>query len=151
MPTLVKNRRAYYDYEIIETYEAGIKLLGHEVKSLKAGQGNLNGSHVKVTPIDISLIGLNVPLYKKAGTLLNYDPMRTRKLLMHKNEIQSLSNKVNQQGYTLIPLSLYTKGSLIKVSIGLAKGKKKADKRRDIIKAQQDREIERTIKEAKLQ
>jgi SsrA-binding protein len=149
MPSLIKNRRAYYDYEIIETIEAGIKLLGYEVKSLKEGQGNLTGTHIKIDTNSVSLIGLTIPPYSKAGTILNYDPSRTRKLLMHKSEIKSLESKVNQQGYTLIPLVLYTKGGLIKLSLGLARGKKKEDKRKDIIEKQQKREIERTIKNAK--
>lgn len=150
MPTLIKNRRAYFDYEILETFEAGIKLLGYEVKSLKEGQGTLTGAHIKIASDSLNLIGLSIPLYTKAGTILNYDPSRTRRLLMHKSEIKSLEAKVNQQGYTLIPLVLYTKGGLIKLSLGLARGKKKTDKRKDIIEAQQKREIERTIKSAKL-
>ncbi len=150
MPSLIKNRRAHYDYEILETYEAGIKLLGFEVKALKEGQGTLTGAHIKITHDSVSLIGLNIPLYAKAGIILNYDPSRTRKLLMHKSEIKSLEGKVNQQGYTLIPLVLYTKGGLIKISVGLARGKKKSDKRQDLIEKQEKREIERTMKTARL-
>lgn len=149
MPTLIKNRRAYYDYEILETFEAGIKLLGHEVKSLKEGHGNLTGAHIKIEPKSLSLIGLSIPPYSKSGSLLNYDQSRTRNLLMHKSEIKALDIKVNQQGYTLIPLVIYTKGGLIKLSLGLARGKKKTDKRKSIMEAQEKREIERTIKDAR--
>lgn len=150
MPTLIKNRRAHYDYEILESFEAGIKLMGYEVKALKDGQGTLTGAHIKIAPDTVSLIGLNIPLYSKAGVILNYDPSRTRKLLMHKAEIKSLEGKVNQQGYSLIPLTLYTKGGLIKVEVGLVRGKRKADKRRDIMEAQEKREIERAVKNARL-
>ena len=110
----------------------------------------MTGAHVKISTNGVVLIGLNIPLYSKAGAVLSYDPSRTRELLMHKSEIESLDGKVNQQGYTVIPLVLYTKGGLIKISLGLARGKKKTDKRKDIIEAQEKREIERTMKKARL-
>lgn len=149
MPTITRNRKAYHDYEIIEKYEAGIKLLGVEVKALKEGKGNLTGTYVKQHGGRLNLIGFNLPPYSRAGKLLDYDPNRSRLLLLSQKEIDSLIDKIDKQGFTLIPLKFYTKGSLIKLEIGLAKGKKKSDKKRSLIEAQEKRDIERAIKTQK--
>lgn len=147
MSTLLRNRRAYHDYEITEKIEAGIKLTGQEVKAIKEGKGDLTGSHIKVDGEKLSLIGLNVPPYSKAGILQDYDPGRTRTLLCHKKEIAALRGKMDRQGFTLIPLKIYTKGTLLKLSFGIAKGKKRSDKRADIIKKQQQLESDRLTKQ----
>ncbi|PIR42574.1 SsrA-binding protein [candidate division WWE3 bacterium CG_4_9_14_0_2_um_filter_35_11] len=149
MSTIIRNRKAYHDYEIIEKYEAGIKLLGVEVKALKEGKGNLTGTYVKGTGGRLSLIGFNLPPYSKSGTLLDYDSTRTRLLLLTKKELDFLLDKTEKQGFTLIPLKFYTKGSLIKLEIGLAKGKKKSDKKRALMEAQEKRDIERDLKNQK--
>ena len=149
MPTLLRNRYAHYDYQIEEEYEAGIKLLGHEVKSLKEGKGTLAGTYVKVDQSGLSLVGLNIPLYSKAGiTLPYYDPQRTRRLLLNKTEIKSITGRVERSGYTVIPLKMYTKGTLLKLSIGLGRGKKKAQKKADLIAKERDRQAERELKES---
>lgn len=147
MSVSIKNRRVYREFEIIDEYEAGIKLKGSEVKAIKEGKGNLTGAHVKVGLKETWLIGFSIPPYSKSSNAENYDPIRTRKLLLNKSEISSLYGKTAQQGYTLIPLKVYTKGDIIKVSIGLARGRKKADKKAELIKKQLDRDLERATKE----
>jgi len=147
MPTLLRNRKAYYDYEIEDDYEAGIKLMGHEVKSLKEGRGSLTGTYVRVDENGLSLVGLNIPLYSKANVMQDYDPQRTRRLLLNKSEIKSIAGKVERSGYTVVPLRIYTKGTLIKLAIGLGKGKKKEQKKADLIAKERDRQAERELKE----
>lgn len=147
MPVLAINKRAHYDYEISETYEAGLVLLGHEVKSIKTGHINLKGAFVttkktnKELP-ELSLINAHIPLYKKTSQILNYDPYRSRKLLLRKKEVKYLIGKKQEQGLTLVPIKIYTKRSLVKLEFGIGKGKKKIDKRETIKK----REIDRTIR-----
>jgi SsrA-binding protein len=142
---LVRNRRAFHDYEILETFEAGIMLLGTEIKSLRAHGGNLAEAYVKVIENALWLIGSSIAPYR-FGSVYNHEERRDRKLLMHKREIAHLKEAVQQKGFTLIPLSLYLKGGRVKISIGLGKGKKKADKRQAIIEREKKREIDRAVK-----
>jgi SsrA-binding protein len=147
MSTLAFNKRANFDYDILEKYEAGLVLLGHEVKSVKTGHVNLKGAFVvlkragKKLP-EPYLINAHIPLYKHAGQMPAYDPYRSRKLLLKKNEIKFLVGKSREQGLTLAPIKIYTKRGFIKLEFGLGKGRKKVDKR-EVIKK---REIERSIR-----
>lgn len=136
MPVYLQNRRANYDYTFEEDYEAGIKLTGQEVKAIKEGKGNLAGAHIVFKGTEPFLINFNLPPYSRAGPIDNYDPARSRKLLLHEKEIKSLQGKVERQGYTLIPLKVYSQRNLIKVKIGLGRGKKKAEKKEYLIKKQ---------------
>ncbi len=137
MKEIAVNKKAYHDYEILETFEAGIKLLGSEVKSCKAGQVNLKGAYIKVavTPTKhlAYIIGMHIAPYKFARQE-GYDPLRTRELLLHKKEILKLAGKVKEKGLSIIPLKLYQKNGLIKLEIGLCKGKKLYDKREELKK-----------------
>lgn len=144
--SLISNRKAYHEYEILEEFEAGMKLLGTEVKSLKEGHGNLTGSYIMNKKGTFWLIGFNLPMYSKSGILPHYNPTRNRKILLHKEQIKSLTGKVERQGYTLVPLKIYQKGSILKLSVGLARGKKKGDKKQDQIKKQLQREVEKELK-----
>lgn len=147
MPSLAKNKRAFFDYEILERWEAGIILTGAEVKSVKAGQVNLKGSFVVLTEEQPFLINCHIAPYKQAkGTQKDYLPTRTRKLLLNKKEIKSLIGKAAQKGLTLLPLSVYTKKGFVKVEIGLGRGKKKKDKRELLKKKAADREIRRALR-----
>lgn len=146
MPILATNKRAYYDYEIKEKFEAGIVLFGHEVKSVKTGHINLKGGFVTLKRTgrelpELYLTNAHIPLYKFAGVIKSYDPYRPRKLLLKKNEIKYLVGKRQEQGLTLVPLKIYTKHSLIKLEFGIGKGKKKADKREAIKKRDVEREM----------
>lgn len=148
---LTTNKRANFDYEIIKKYEAGLVLLGHEVKSVKTGHINLKGSYVTIKQKEnklpeLYLIKAHIPLYKHAGSIKEYDPQRSRKLLLKKNEIKHLIGKKQEQGLTLVPLKIYTKHGLIKLEFGIGKGKKKADKRENIKKRETDRIIKRMEK-----
>ena len=153
MPTLAINKRANYDYEIKDKFEAGIVLFGHEVKSVKTGHINLKGSYVtlkktkKALP-ELYLINAHIPLYKFAGTVKNYNPTRPRKLLVKKKEIRHLVGKKQEQGLTLVPLKMYTKRSLIKLGFGIGKGKKKFDKRELIKKREVDRKMQALTKQS---
>lgn len=135
----VINRRAYYDYEILEKFEAGIILTGSEVKSVKAGKIKLEGSFVKIINNEAFLVNSHIHPYQFADNR-NYEPTRSRKLLLHKDQIQTLATKTASSGLTLVPLSCYTMGRLIKLEIGTGKGKKKWDKREAIKKRDQLRE-----------
>lgn len=143
---LCENRKARHEYFIEETYEAGIELFGTEVKSVKLGKANLKDSYAEVRNGEIFLYNLHISPYEK-GNIFNRDPLRVRKLLMHKNEIRRLAGLVAQQGYTLVPLSLYQVRGLVKLQLALAKGKKLYDKREDIAKRDAKREAERHYKE----
>ena len=143
MPTIAKNKRAHFDYEILEEYEAGLVLEGHEVKSIKTGHISINGSFVVVTKGECYLIGATVPPYKMAGPMPGYDQDRSRKLLLHRKEIDSLIGQIKQKGLTLVPLLVYTKGGKIKLKFGLARGKRKYEKR-DLIKK---RDVDKRIRE----
>lgn len=142
---IANNKKAYHDYFIDEKYEAGIELYGTEVKSIRMGKCSVKESFVRVDKGEIHVFGMNISPYEK-GNIFNKDPLRIRKLLLHKSEIQKLDEKIAQKGYTLVPLSVYFKGSLVKVEIGLARGKKLYDKRDDIAKKDQKRELERDFK-----
>jgi len=144
--TLAENRKARHDYFIEETYEAGIELVGTEVKSVKLGKANLKDSYAEVKNGELFVYNLHISPYEK-GNIFNKDPLRPRKLLMHKSEIRRLAGLVSQKGYTLIPLSLYQKRGLVKMQLALAKGKKLYDKREDIAKRDAMREIEKHFKE----
>ena len=143
---ITQNRKARHDYFVEETYEAGIELAGTEVKSLRAGTCNLKDSFCSVKKGELFLIGAHISPYDK-GNIFNKDPLRPRRLLMHKREIMTLFGKVKQDGYALIPISVYFKDSRVKVEIGLCKGKKLYDKRDDAAKKDAKRQIDRAMKE----
>ncbi|MDF2567148.1 MAG: SsrA-binding protein [Oscillospiraceae bacterium] len=144
--TITLNRKARHDYFVEETYEAGIELFGTEIKSIRQGGVNLKDSWCNIDNSEIFIMGMHISPYEK-GNIFNKDPLRVRKLLMHKKEIMKLFGLVKQDNYTLIPLSLYFKGSRVKVSVGLCKGKKLHDKRQDMAKRDAKREVDRAMKE----
>ncbi|MEI8360600.1 MAG: SsrA-binding protein SmpB [bacterium] len=155
MSILAFNKRARYDYEISDTYEAGIVLAGHEVKSIKTGHVSLKGSFItslntiNALPV-FFLTGAHIPVYKSAaGKVGDYSPDRSRKILLHKKEIEQLIGKKQEQGLTLVPIKIYTKGSLIKLEFGVGRGKKKYDKRESIKKRDQDRQLRTLTKESR--
>ncbi|MBR4934140.1 MAG: SsrA-binding protein SmpB [Clostridia bacterium] len=139
---IAQNKKAYHDYFAEDKYEAGIALFGTEVKSLRAGAVNLKDCYCKIDKGEIFVLGMHISPYEK-GNVFNRDPLRVRKLLMHKKEIVRLMSKIGQQGLTLIPLSLYFSGSRVKVELGLCRGKKLYDKRETAAKKDAAREIER--------
>ena len=139
------NKKAWHDYFVEEKYEAGIELAGTEVKSIRLGQINLKDSYCSFKDGEIFVRGMHISPYEK-GNIFNKDPLRPKKLLMHKSEIRKLVGKIAEQGYTLVPVEVYFKGSLVKVQIALAKGKKLYDKREDIAKKDQRRAAEREFK-----
>lgn len=140
-----QNRKAFHDYSIEETTEAGIQLLGTEVKSLRDGKANLSDSYVLIKDSEMFLFNCHISPYSH-GNIMNHDPLRTRKLLLHKKEIGRLTGKALQKGFALIPLKIYFKGSYAKVEIGLAKGKKVYEKREAIKEREAKRTIERAMK-----
>ena len=142
---VANNKKAYHDYFIEETYEAGISLAGTEVKSLRAGKCSIKEAFIRVENEEILIYGMHISPYEQ-GNLFNKDPLRTRKLLLHKSEIRKLSGKAAEKGYTIMPLKVYFSGSYAKVEIGLARGKKLYDKRQDIAKKDARREAEREFK-----
>lgn len=142
---VAQNKKAYHDYFVIEKYEAGIELFGTEVKSLRAGQVNLKDSFCKVYEGELYALGVHISPYEK-GNIFNKDPMREKRLLMHKKEIMKLNGLVGRDGYSLIPLSIYFKGSRAKMEIGVCKGKKLYDKRESDAKRDANRMMERTMK-----
>lgn len=141
-----QNKKAYHDYFIEDTYECGISLAGTEVKSIRNGQINLRDSFASVQNGEVIVIGMHISPYEK-GNIFNKDPLRDRKLLMHKSEIRHLIGKVKEDGYSLIPTKVYLKGSKVKVELALAKGKKLYDKRNAIAEKEAKRRIDRKIKE----
>lgn len=146
MKTIAQNKKARHDYFVEETYEAGIELCGTEVKSLRAGRVNLKDSWCSIVDGEIFVNGMHISPYEQ-GNIFNRDPMRVRKLLMHKKEILKLYGTVKQTGYSLIPISLYFKDSKVKLQVGLCKGKKLYDKRADMAERSAKRYMERAIKE----
>lgn len=144
--TISENRQARHEYFILESFEAGIELFGTEVKSIRQGGVNLKDSWISIDGGEAYIKNMHIAPYEK-GNIFNRDPYRVRKLLMHKKEILKLFGQVKQGGLTLIPISLYFKGSRVKVQVGLCKGKKLHDKREDIAKRDAGREIQRAIKE----
>ncbi|MBR3751238.1 MAG: SsrA-binding protein SmpB [Clostridia bacterium] len=143
--TLAQNRKAWHDYFIEDTYEAGIELAGTEVKSIRQGKVNLKDSHAAVYKGELYLYSMHISPYEQ-GNIFNKDPLRTRKLLMHKGEIMRLAGLIQQDGYTLVPIELYLKKGRVKVALALCKGKKNYDKRDAIAKRDSKREIERILK-----
>lgn len=146
MSILAINKRANFDYTILETYEAGIALFGHEVKSIKTGHVSLKESFVTIHNQELYLTNAHIPPYIHAGKLANHNPTRPRKLLLKKSEIKHLIGKARTQGLTLIPIKMYTKRRLIKLEFGLGKGKKEYDKRDKIAKREDNRSIRRMLK-----
>ena len=146
MKTIAQNKKARHDYFVEETYEAGIELCGTEVKSLRAGRVNLKDSWCSIVDGEIFVNGMHISPYEQ-GNIFNRDPMRVRKLLMHKKEILKLYGTVKQTGYSLIPISLYFKDSKVKLQVGLCKGKKLYDKRAAMAERSAKRDMERAIKE----
>lgn len=144
--TIANNKKAFHDYFVLESIEAGIELCGTEVKSLRISGANLKDAWCDIDDGEIFVKGMHISPYEK-GNIFNKDPVRVRRLLMHKKEILRLFGQLKQQGLTLIPLSLYFKGSRVKVQVGLCKGKKLYDKRADIAQKSANREIQRTLKE----
>ncbi|MDP2754350.1 MAG: SsrA-binding protein SmpB [Nitrospirota bacterium] len=145
MKVVCQNRKAFHDYHIDETVESGIALLGTEVKSLREGKANLKDSYVIIKGGEVFLLNCHISPYSH-GNIMNHDPLRTRKLLLHRKEISRLAGKVIAKGYTLIPVKLYFKDSFAKVEIGLAKGKKLFEKREKIKEREAKRAIERVMK-----
>lgn len=144
---ITTNKRVYFDYEILETYEAGIELKGFEVKSIKNHRINLAGSYAVIRNNEAWLLNADIPAYQPKNAPHDYDSKRTRRLLMKKSEIKSLIGRIQEKGLTLLPLKVYTKGrkNLIKIEIGLGKSRKKADKREVIRKREAKREIKRNL------
>ncbi|MCI8948528.1 MAG: SsrA-binding protein SmpB [Lachnospiraceae bacterium] len=143
---IANNKKAYHDYFIDEKFESGIELFGTEVKSIRMGKCSIKEAFVRIDRHnEVWVYGMHINPYEK-GNIFNKDPLRARKLLMHKNEIIKLAGKIAEKGYTLVPLQVYLKNSLVKVEIGLARGKKLYDKREDIAKKDQRRELQREFK-----
>ena len=142
---IANNKKAYHDYFIEDTWETGISLHGTEVKSLRMGKCSIKESFVRIENEEVYIYGMHISPYEK-GNIFNRDPLRVKKLLLHKSEIRKMTGKIAEKGYTLVPLKVYFNRSLVKVEIGLAKGKKLYDKRQDIAKKDQRREAERDFK-----
>ena len=142
---IANNKKAYHDYFILDTYEAGIALHGTEVKSLRMGKCSVKESFIRVENGEVFIYGMHISPYEK-GNIFNKDPLRPRKLLLHKAEINKVIGKTKEKGMAIVPLKVYFKGSLVKVEIGLARGKKLYDKRNDIAKKDQQREAQRDFK-----
>lgn len=145
--SLIYNKKSIADFEILETFEAGIELLGLEVKSLRKNQGSLLGAHVTIRGGEAFIIASNIPAYQGKNTPQEYDPKRNRKLLLTKAEIHKLASLEAKKGLTIVPISMYNKGKKIKVQIAIVRGKKTHDKRQDIKKRETDREIRRDFKD----
>ncbi len=142
---IANNKKAYHDFEILETYEAGIDLGGTEVKSMRMGKCSIKEAYVRIDDMQAFVYGMHISPYEK-GNIFNRDPLRTRRLLLHKNEIRKLFGQVQQKGVTIVPLKVYFSGQYVKVLIGVARGKKLYDKRRDIAKKDMKREAAREFK-----
>ena len=146
MKILAKNREAFFNYTIEHTLEAGIVLAGHEVKSVKTGTMSLKGAHVTIRGNEAVLVNAHISAYKYSGEIPGYDPTRSRKLLLNRKEISSLIGKYKEQGMTLVPLEVYEKRGLVKIKLGIGRGKKKFDKRESIKRREADRKISRAIR-----
>jgi SsrA-binding protein len=146
MANLIENRKAKWNYDLMDQFEAGIELLGIEVKSIKNKRGSILGSYVAIRGKEAFLIGAEIPLYQPNNSPIDYDPKRTRKLLLTKKEIQKLVEYDNEKGLTLIPISMYNKGRNIKLSFTVGRGKKSRDKRETIKRREADREMNRSLK-----
>jgi SsrA-binding protein len=143
---LIEHKKARLNYEILEEFEAGLELLGSEVKSLRAGQGKLEGSHVIVRGGEAYVVGMHIPPYQPLNTAKDYDPDRSRRLLLTKKELMQLAEYESQKGLTIVPLRVYNKGKNLKLAVAAAKGRKMHDKRAVLKERDQKREIERTLK-----
>ena len=143
------NKKAYFDYFVDETYEAGIELYGTEVKSARMGHASVKEAYIRFIKGELYVIGMHISPYEK-GNIFNKEPLRDRKLLLHKKEIMKLSGKLKEKGYTLVPLEVYFKGSLVKVKVGLCRGKKMYDKREALAEKSQKRELELKYKQANI-
>ena len=146
MTTYLSHKRAKFDFEILDTYEAGLALLGTEVKSIRKGHGKLEGGHVVVRGGEAFLVGVSIPPFQQPNAPKSYDPERSRKLLLTKKELAEMEQKSDKQGLTLVPIKLYNKGRNLKLEVALARGKKKVDKREVIKKRDVKRDIDRTLK-----
>ena len=142
---IANNKKAFHDYFIEDKYEAGISLAGTEVKSLRQGKCSIKESFIRIEKGEVFIYGMHISPYEK-GNIFNKDPLRVKKLLLHKYEINKMAGKIAEKGYTLVPLQVYFRGSLVKVELGLAKGKKLYDKRQDIAKKDMKREAQRDFK-----
>lgn len=142
---IANNKKARHDYFVEETYEAGMALHGTEVKSLRLGKCSIKESFIKIEKGEVFIYNMHISPYEK-GNIFNKDPLRVKKLLLHKYEINKMAGKIQQQGYTLVPLNVYLSGSLVKIEVGLCRGKKLYDKRQDIAKRDQRREAEKNFK-----
>lgn len=143
---LIENKKAYFNYEILDTYEAGIELLGYEVKAVRGSKGSLDGAHVTLRGNEAFIVGLLVSPYQEKNTPEEYNPRRERKLLLKKKELEVLTKRTGEKGLTIVPIKLYNKNSKIKVEVALVRGKKKYDKRETIKKRDIERELGRTLK-----
>ena len=146
MANLIEHKKAHFNYEILETYEAGIQLFGTEVKSLRDHHGKLEGAHITVRGGEAFLLNAEIPPFQAANTSGSYDPKRNRRLLLKKNELAELATAEEKEGLTIIPLSMYNKGRVIKLRLGIVRGKKKSDKRASIMKREHLRDIARVVK-----
>ncbi len=144
--SLIEHKKARLNYEILEEFEAGLELLGAEVKSLRAGQGKLEGSHIIVRGGEAYVVGMHIPPYQPLNTAKDYDPDRSRRLLLNKKELIQLSEYESQKGLTIVPLRVYNKGKNLKLAVAAAKGRKAYDKRAVLKERDTKREIERTLK-----
>jgi SsrA-binding protein len=146
MKEFSRNKKAYFNYHILEKFTAGISLIGLEVKSIKSGRINLSGAYVVIKDEEVFLIGANIPPYQPKNTPKDYNPERSRKLLLKKSEIKYLIGKIKQKGLTIVPLRVYNMRGIIKLEFAVAKGKKKFDKREIIRKREDERQIRRTLR-----
>lgn len=146
MKTLIQNRKAKFDYQILETFEAGVALLGKEVKSLKKGQGKLDGAYAYILDGELMLLNMYITPYQPKNTMGAVEPDRSRKLLLRKKEINYLVGKLKEKGLTLVPMKVYIKNGKIKLELGLGKGKSKIDKRETIKKREMEREVRRNFR-----
>ena len=146
---IANNKKAYHDYFVEETYEAGIELYGTEVKSIRQGHCSVKEAFIRADKGELFVLGMHINPYEK-GNIFNKDPLRTRKLLLHRSEINKLMGKITEKSYTLIPLQVYFKGQRVKVQVGLCRGKKLYDKREDLARKTQKRELEREFKSANI-
>lgn len=145
---IIRNKKARFNYEIVESFEAGITLKGTEVKSIRLKKVSIQESYAKIKSGEIFLVGMNIATYEM-GNIFNHDPLRERKLLLHRHEIKRLIGKVHEKGFTLVPLRLYIKHGKVKVELGLGKGKAQYDKRKSIQQRDVERDLQREIKEYK--
>ena len=146
MKALVSNKRVRFDFELLDEYEAGLDLIGHEVKSIRAGKATLDGAHIIVRGAEAYLVGATIAPFQPANVIKDYDPERPRRLLLSQKEISALEHSGEQRGLTIVPIMMYNKGRNIKLALATARGKKKADKRESIKARDTKRDIERTLK-----